>query len=286
LLFASGGQLLLLEKSEVKDALSGQLVLRLSFNEGQVRNLSWATAAALSADRRTLAVSEGWGEGVLLFEMRTGRHRGTLPAEGRYQRGLRFLPDGRLVTAGDTALVWSVGLPRVAAAEAGKLEEPELSGAWAALAGASAEKAWSAMVKLARSPASAVPLLREQVRPVPRGTDADLERIFRGLDARRFKEREAAARELDALGAAAVGRVKKRLEQGASEEVTARLKQFLARHDRPERAEEVRTLRAVEVLEAIGTSEAKGLLEELAKGEASAPLTQEAIQALRRLPRR
>ena len=48
----------------------------------------------------------------------------------------------------------------------------------------------------------------------------------------------------------------------------------------------LRELRAVELLEGIGTPAAKRLLVELAKGAAAAPLTQDAAAALARLERR
>jgi hypothetical protein len=47
--------------------------------------------------------------------------------------------------------------------------------------------------------------------------------------------------------------------------------------------EDLRHIRAVEVLEGLGTPEARNLLEELAKGAADATLTREAKASLRRL---
>ena len=51
-------------------------------------------------------------------------------------------------------------------------------------------------------------------------------------------------------------------------------------------AEQLRALRALEVLEAAGTPEAREVLRALAKGAADAALTQEAAAALERLGRR
>ena len=51
-------------------------------------------------------------------------------------------------------------------------------------------------------------------------------------------------------------------------------------------AEEMQALRAVEVLEMIGTAEARKVLEGLARGAAECDLTREAKAALERLARR
>jgi WD40 repeat protein len=283
-LIPAGNRLLLQEKNLIRDAVTGEEVSRLTFGEGQTRDLSWLAGAALSPDQKTLVVHEGFFGGILLFEMRSGRFRGTLLGQARSVMGqFLFLPDGRLVTAGESALVWNVGLPRGAAGE--PLGERELAEAWALLADPSPEKAWPAMVKLARSPAGVVELMRKHIRPVAKASDNDLERIFRNLDSDSFKVREAAARELDTLGASAVSRVRARLAQGVSQEVKRRAEEFLAKHAHSGLHPEVlRAFRAVEVLEAIG-KEAKSLLAELAKGDAAAPLTQDAVESLRRLAR-
>jgi hypothetical protein len=264
--------------------MTGEVVVRLSFPEGQMRDLSWSGEAVLSVDRRTLAVCESSAGEIMLFEMRTGKLRGKVATEGRYLRGLLFLPEGRLVSAGDTALIWSIGLPRTAAPGGKPLGERELSELWTNLADEYADRAWPAMMKLASVPAGVVEFAAQRIRPEPRAAGADLDRIFRGLDSSKFREREEASRELDSLGAAAVARVQARLKKGVSEEVRRRAEQFLAKHapGGPDR-EELRALRAVEVLEAIGSQEAKKLLGELAKGNETARLTQDAVEALQRL---
>ena len=55
--------------------------------------------------------------------------------------------------------------------------------------------------------------------------------------------------------------------------------------DRAPTAEELRRLRAAEVLESVGTPEARDLLKKLAGGAPGAPLTRDAQGALRRLER-
>ena len=282
LLIPSRSRVLLKEKNQLRDVVTGQVIATLTFAEGISNDLRYSSSAALSPDGRTVAlVASGRSEAIMLFEMRTGKHRGNLPLEGQYLKQLQFLPDGRLISAGDTGLVWDVGLPHAKPGE--PLTEAEMADLWTALAEINAEKGRAAMTAMAHSPA-AVEFIRKRVQPVPKMSDADLDRIFRGLDSDSFKAREAATRGLDALGQAAVSAVKARIEKGVSAEVKKRAGEFLTKHDRPAlHPEVIRALRAVEILEAIGGVEAKAILRELATGDPAAPLTRDAADSAERL---
>jgi hypothetical protein len=54
----------------------------------------------------------------------------------------------------------------------------------------------------------------------------------------------------------------------------------------PLSTEEVRMLRAIEVLQVVGTPETRPALQKLARGAAEAPVTREAVLALKRLDRK
>jgi hypothetical protein len=266
---------------EIRDAVTGRTLTKLHAPENRGLGLEWIRSMALSPDGRTVAA--GWGfndQHLLLFETRTGRFRESPQVQGRSVTGVSFLPDGRLVSVGTTATVWSIGLHPVTAAGTNPLRE------WEQLGDPDPEKAWPVMGKLVGTPAEVVDLIREQVRPVPKISADSLDRILRNLDAEQFKDREAAAKELDRLGTLAVPRVRAHLARGVSAEVKRRLESFLAEYDRADLSSaELRSLRAVEVLEAIGTAPARKLLAELAGGE-PAPLTREAAGAVDRLGRR
>jgi hypothetical protein len=135
--------------------------------------------------------------------------------------------------------------------------------------------------------AEAMAVIAKRVRAVPKMSETALERILRNLDAEEFALREAASKELGRLGAVAVPRVKTRLAEGGSAEMKKRLETFLAEHDGEDLpSDELRSLRAVEILEAIGTPAARKVLGELASGEPGARLTREAAGAVQRLGRR
>jgi WD40 repeat protein len=267
---------------EVRDAVSGRALGKLHMPMGRGLSLEWIRGMALSPDGRTLAACWGFNDQhVLLFETWTGRFREMLPEAGKSVTGLSFLPDGRLVSLGTTATVWSIGLHPDRAPAAGVAEE------WERLADPDPEKAWPAMGKLAGSPAEAVEVIRQHIRAVPRLSDKALARIFRDLNSEEFKDREAASKELDRLGPPAVPRVKAELAERLPAEVKRRLEVFLAEHDRESPSpDELRALRAAGVLEAVATPAARKVLGELAGGEPTARRTQEAAGALCRLGRR
>jgi hypothetical protein len=109
------------------------------------------------------------------------------------------------------------------------------------------------------------------------------------LDTNQFAVRESAKQELEKLGEIAAPACRKALEQKPSVEARRRLEALLEKQSREWQnpsSERLRTLRAVEVLEHIGTPEARQVLETLAKGAPEARLTQEAAESLQRLSRR
>ena len=269
----ANGVIVLGNSSKLRDAVTGATVMNLALPEGQADDFHWAGAAIISPDGRTLAIGDGWNNKVWLFETRTGKLRHILLPDGRYRNALQFLSDGRLVTASDTALVWSIGLQPTESTE-------DLATLWTALAEADPKVAWPAMSKLAGRGTSAIELIRTRVSVVPRIKEGTIERIVRALDAAGFNAREAASAELDRLGACAVAAVKAKLKTGVSEEARTRLERFLTRHDRTDlQPEELQSLRAIEVLEAIGTREARKFLDSLAAGEPGSRSTREAAGA-------
>ena len=92
---------------------------------------------------------------------------------------------------------------------------------------------------------------------------------------------------MEAFGPNAVAGAKARLKSAESPEVRDRLTRFLARYDGPHPSPyELRCVRGVAALEAIGTPEAKELLGELGKGRADDALAREASAALQRVGNR
>jgi HEAT repeat protein len=128
----------------------------------------------------------------------------------------------------------------------------------------------------------AVRLIRRAVRPVP-SVDSLLARLLADLDSSSFAVREKATQELERMGELAHPALERLLESHPSLEVGRRVKQILKKPETPISPQELQTLRAVEVLEVIGTEEARDVLKELTRGAPGARLTTEAMLAWERL---
>ena len=107
-------------------------------------------------------------------------------------------------------------------------------------------------------------------------------RLLANLDSAEFAVRESATRELEKLGETALPGLHKALANQPSLEVRRRIEQILTRLP----TIDVRLLRAVEVLEHIGSREARHVLQALADGMPGVRLTEEAKASLKRVDKR
>jgi hypothetical protein len=158
---------------------------------------------------------------------------------------------------------------------------------WADLASDDAHRAYLAVCKLATASAPAVALLREQLHPAPGSPKeqdrAKLRRLVADLDAEEFAVRERAARDLEGLGESARAAYDEAKAGNPSPELKRRIQDLEAKSAAANAPLQRQLIRAVEVLERIGTADARRVLEKLAKGADGARLTQEAKGSLRRL---
>jgi WD40 repeat protein len=241
--------------------------------------------AAFSADHRRLALA-GSDRDVVLWDLRRGREVRRFRGFDCEVRSLAFSPDGSRVVSGlvdSTLLVWDATLPKEA--EAGPPGPGALERAWADLAGAG-PKAFAARGTLAGWPAEAVAFLRGRLKPVSSADPALLRRLIADLDSETFAVREKARAELEELGERASGALVEALGGKPSLEARRRMEALLGRQRGLIRdAETLPAVRAVAVLEDIGTPEARAVLKTLAGGLQAARQTQEARTALERASR-
>jgi hypothetical protein len=110
-------------------------------------------------------------------------------------------------------------------------------------------------------------------------------RLVADLDGSDFAQREAAGRELEALRDQAEAALRQALAARPSPEARKRLQALLADPGTVRSPEVLRQVRAVQVLERVGSPAARQTLEALAGGAPAARLTQEARASLARLRR-
>lgn len=164
------------------------------------------------------------------------------------------------------------------------LSETELRRHWDALAGADSAHAYEALWALADAPEQAVPFLASHLRAAAAPKPGQLDRLIADLDSDEFAEREKAQRELERLGERAEPALRKASASSPSAEARRRIVPLLERLRGPvSDSSTLQGVRAVEVLEMIGNTEAIAVLRRLAEGASESRLTQEARASLTRL---
>jgi WD40 repeat protein len=244
---------------------------------------------AFSPDGRYLATAQDSPE-IHLWDLLAGREVGTLPGPECGVVGLLFTPDGKhLVSAGTdtTALTWDLTrLIRREAAVAALLQPQALDALWNDLASSDAVRAFAAVRRLSAAPEPAIRLLRDRLRPVVEASPDRLQPLLVALNSPQFRQRQTAMTQLAALGEQAGPALRVALKANPSLEQRRRIEQLLGAMGATASGEGLRSLRAVEALEWIGSSDARQVLEALTVGMPGARLTQEAKGALGRLGNR
>ena len=261
------------------DVAASKLIRKLAGHHEGVRSVVW------SPDGRWLA-SGSLDQRVLLWEAATGSQATQFMGHAKAVMSLSWSPDSKHLasaSADNTILIWAV-IPRSDESSL-HLDPSQLKSCLADLAGPSAARALLAIRCLRQWAKESVPLLAQQMKPVPPPDTKHVSRLIADLDSNRFAVRVHAAKELDQLGGAVEPCVRKILAQKPSLEVTRRIEQLLKQITQLS-PESLQLIRAVAVLEYIGSPEAKQLLEKLATGAEGARLTKEAKASLHRLNKR
>jgi WD40 repeat protein len=242
---------------------------------------------AFSPDGRLLALTAPGGD-ILLWDLRGGKELYRFKGFDAQVTSLAFSPDGRQLVSGlsdSTLLVWDVAAIRSKDRPAA-LDAASIRQAWNDLAG-DARKAFAARWALSAAPDQTVSLLRERLQPIQAADPQRLRRLLADLDSEQFAAREKARGELAELGELAEPALRQILADKPSLEARRLIQALLDNLRAPvTRPALLQSLRAVALLEDLGTLPARELLEELTKGAPEARLTREAKAALQRLTSR
>ena len=274
-------------------AATGKLLFRFSTQGGGISALFQARPF-FSPTGRLVAIAEKGRQNVgngdtedtcmlRVVEMLTGQEVRQINASHKGVISLAFAPDSRTLASGgadSTILLWDL------TGRAGKPNPPpptakELDSLWADLRG-DAPNSERALWTLVFAPKQTMPFLTEHLRPAAPAPPDTVAKLIAALDTDRFADRQKAVQALEALGESAEGALHKCVAGNITLEARQRVEQILANRDK----DIIRKLRAIEVLEQIGGTEARQVLETMAKAATNPRLAEAAEAALARLGRR
>jgi hypothetical protein len=164
----------------------------------------------------------------------------------------------------------------------GKQSSPNLPDLWDALADQDAATAYRAIWTLTATPRETVAFLRERLRCLESPGEETIAKLVADLDSLDFTTRQRASDELSKLDLLAERALRKALTGQPSLELRRRVQKLLEQLAGAPSGAQLQALRAIEMLERIGTADARHVLEQLAKGAPGARLTREARASLSR----
>jgi RNA polymerase sigma factor (sigma-70 family) len=264
------------------DAVAGKEILAIKTPELPAQ-------LVYSPDSKRLAAGTESGA-MLLWELATGQEVCQVKGHQGPVSCIAFSADGRRLASGGedtTILTWDALNLSGDAPAGGKPSDKELAALWTDLTGDDAARAYRALRALVAAPEQSAPFLRQRVSPAAAPDPKRLARLIADLDADAFAVREEASRALEQLGPPARPALRQARDGRLSAEAGQRVDRLLEQLETLAlTAGELRTWRAIEVLEHIGTAEARRVLEKLASGAAGARTTEAAKAALERLAQR
>jgi WD40 repeat protein len=249
-------------------------------------NVPHGDKLAFSPDSKHL-VHAGFDRVVHIWDIASGAEVVGLSGHTGMINGVAFAPDGKTLVSGSsdtTALLWDVAKLGARPLAKNVLPAAEAQARWQALKGGDAQKAFAAICELVASPIEAVACLKAELKPAPGLDMKEVQRLIAQLDDNNYKTRQKAYADLLRTGDRAVPAIEKALASNPPLEAKRRLDDL---HEKLTSAiltdEKLQVYRAVEVLERIGTPEARELLETLASGAPGAFSTTSAEAALKRI---
>lgn len=241
-----------------------------------------------SPDGKWLAGADAyWDQKIHVWEVITGLEARSFPGHNGGVISVAFASNGRTLVSGggdSSILMWDfTGRVKDGRQQTVKWTPAQLEERWKDLASKEGPQAAQAIWDLVADAERSVSLIRQRIKPVATADAQRVERLIDALDSDDFPTRTKATEELGDLVESAEPTLRKKLTDKPPLEMRRRIEQILVKLEPGADVARLRALRAVQVLEYIGTTESKKCLETLAKGLPEVRLTREAKASLCRL---
>lgn len=273
------------------DPQTGALV-----HEYPARHKHWGEIPAFAVSRDGTLLTLADNEGIHLWDTLMRQKLHTIAPQGQAAERLAFSPDGKQLLvgyAGGALLIWDLAALALPPAPKGALppdrrpneaQAEEFKRWWDALGRHDAAESRGALWRFVHAGPNAVDWLVNHVPPpLPR----DLQQIpvlIKDLHDADDEARAKALAKLAEFGASAAPALHEALRAPLPVPVRRRVELALAfLHEHPVHPEELRRLRAIEILERLGTPAAEHTLERWGKGDSRAPTTGVALAAWQRV---
>lgn len=261
---------------------------RRKFEEkGEDNNWVGTQFLAFAPNGRTLVTCASRDPFARRFDLAGGRELTPLLGHRGWVGAVEFSANGKTLVTGSqdsTCLTWNgseIGPPIPVAA---RRADDEMKQLWAELQDADAAKAYLAMWSLVSTGDQAAEFLSKQLQPAPPTDPTKIARWIAELDHQQFATRERATLALMQVVDQAEDSMKAALEKTSSAEVRQRIRRVLdSAGDVDPSQTRLREIRAIEVLETLGSPAARERLSTLSRGPKGALLTRNAQAAMKRL---
>jgi hypothetical protein len=221
---------------------------------------------------------------IRLWEVATGQELVCLDRLGDSVPSLAVSSDGKLLAAAVGkvgVLLWDMETLGQGPPPA-RFDKEQLLRWQRDLGSADAQLAYRAVTALSAAGEQTLPLLKENLRPVPVVKPERIRQLIADLNHDDFERREAASRELARLRPAAESALRKALAESPGAEARRRIEAILPAPDdwQVTDPDTLSAIRSTWVLQRIGTPAAKAILCDLASGAPEARLTRHARTSL------
>jgi len=226
-------------------------------------------------------------EVIAVWDIFTGKQLGALKGHRGDICSLCFSADGRyLVSASsDTTILvwdWKKNLPKTS--ESAKLSGERLEQLWQDLQASNPQRAYQAIRVLVQSPSQAISLLRKKMPSATTTAQEEFKQWIGDLDSDSYQIREKATKQLIRSGELAEASLRQALTGALSPEARSRVTKVVdSLPTAPPHSSTLATIRSLELLEMIGTPEARQYIEELCQQRVDSIRQREATQSLKRL---